>query len=114
MPAVNPRVSVVLAPAVAETLRRVAAVNKTSMSKVVSELVTEMEPGLRQVADIGEMIGDLDASRVASMRQVVADLDGELAEPIKAGLAAMAEMSQAVDRVRSEVSAPPPGNTGVR
>lgn len=86
MPAARPRVSVVLDEQVHETVRRVAAVQGRSLSRVVADLVSEMEPGLRQVADMGEAFQELTAEQVESVRRAVADVDAEISPTLRDGL----------------------------
>lgn len=89
MTAVRPRVQVSLADDVAETVRRVAAVQGRSMSAVIGELVTEMEPGLRRVAELGEQLERVSVEQRAAIQRAIEWADAEVAPPLEQAFSAM-------------------------
>lgn len=118
MPAVRPRVSVVLDENVADTLRRVAAVQGRSVSSVVGDLVTEFEPGLRQVAELGEALDRLNGEQRDAVRRSVAAADQDIAGPLGHAIEQLQAVMGRVHEFAQDAAAggdrPPLGNTGVR
>jgi len=82
-------VQVSLADDVAETVRRVAAVQRRSMSAVIGELVTEMEPGLRRVAELGEQFEQASVEQRASIQRAIERADEDVAVPLEQAFSAM-------------------------
>lgn len=103
----RPRVSVVLDEDVAATVRQVAAMQGRSVSALIGELVTEMEPGLRRVVRLGEAIEQASQEQKEAIRLAVAESE-------KHAAALIGEAMEWLDSGDVTEGRPPLGNTGVR
>lgn len=109
----RPRVSVVLDGEVLDTLQRVAAVQKKSVSRLVRELVTALEPGLRPVAAFGEAMEAADSARRAGVQAAVLRGEPELEAALAHAVAVFAKVSTEIDDAWTALD-PQPSNRGVR
>lgn len=105
MVAARPRLSIVLDEGVHETIRRVAAVQGRSMSSVVAEMVTELEPGLRQVADLGEAMDRMSEVQRADWRRAVRTAGEEVGGPLEDAVKGFQEALNRLQKVSAEVGA---------
>ena len=74
----KPRVNVTLEPATYETLRRAAAAQGVSMSRVLADLVDSVSPMLARLADIGEALQRAPEEIRATLRQASDAAEPEL------------------------------------
>jgi hypothetical protein len=86
MPTLRPRINVTLKPSLFETIRRLSAFQKLSMSRVISELLREIEPVLQ--------------STVVALEQ----LQSAKGKPAAALLTAMTRMQGAVEQLSQNVT----------
>lgn len=115
MSAKRPRVSVVLDADVVETLQRVGAVQGRSVSRIIGEILRELEPGLRKVADLGEAFDRLTAEQASSLKRAVHAADADLGAPLEDALGTVLQVLGRLDELATDAANPPPlGNTGVR
>lgn len=114
MAAKRPRISVVLDEDVLDTLRRLATVEGRSVSKVVGELVSGLEPGLRPVVELGEAFESMTEARRAAVRAAVEAGEPGLVEPMRAALEAFGQVMLEVREAAAGDDSPPLGNTGVK
>lgn len=112
MPAKRPRVTFVLDAQVLHTLRRLSAVQHRSVSRIVAEMVTALEPGLVPIADLGEAMEAADAARRAGMERAVLRGEPELQAAMAHAVAVFAKVSTEIDDAWRDLD-PPPSNRGV-
>lgn len=86
MPTKKPRIAITLAPGLHQTIRRLAAFQRMSMARVVTELLTEIEPILQ--------------STVAALE----DVQRSKGKPAAALVTAMTRMQGAVEQLSQEVT----------
>lgn len=100
----RPRVLVTLDWDVLETVGRVARLQGRSKSALVRELVTELEPGLRRLADLGEAYESLEEQQRETLRRAVFDADERLGEPLQAAVTTAVEALQELDSLARAAS----------
>jgi len=109
----RPRVSVVLDPPVYEIVSRVSAVQGRSMSAILSEMVTELSPGLLQVAELGEALERLTEAQRADWRAAVEatgqDVAGPLTDAVQGAAVALAKLQELSEGVLETAPATPHG-----
>lgn len=96
MPAVRPRITVVLDPEVLEVVQRAARVQKQSVSRVVGELVTEMAPALERVASFGEAFEASTVAQKDALRAGINAADDRVQGLVQEALVALAALDEAV------------------
>lgn len=96
MPAVRPRISVVLDPEVLDVLQRAARVQKQSVSKLVGELVTEMTPAIARVARFGEAFEASTVAQKDALRAGIDQADGAVNQLIQDALVSLAALDEGV------------------
>lgn len=74
-----------------ETLRRLAAVQGRGVSAIVREILQDFEPGLREVAELGERFQQASAEQRQLIIAAVETADREIAAPLAAIMTRMQE-----------------------
>lgn len=113
MPTTNPRINLTLRPALAATIRRLAALQGMSMSRTIVQLIEVTEPALQRTAAaieaVAKMEGEAKAAMLAQVLRQVRFLDEEaMAVTGQPGLFDQME-KQAIEAVAKEhgVAIPP-------
>jgi hypothetical protein len=83
MPTIYPRITITLDVEEYAVLARVSELQKRPMSRIVVELLREMTPGLRRMADTMELALEARESVTRSLRRAVAEADPMAAELMK-------------------------------
>lgn len=83
MPTIMPRITITLAVEEYAVLARVSELQGRPMSRIVVELLREMTPGLRRMADTMELAIEARESVTRSLRRAVAEVDPVAAEFMK-------------------------------
>lgn len=118
MPAVRPRITVVLNPDTLDVLRRAAKVQGESVSKLVSGMCDELVPGLERVAHLGEVFQASTLAQKESVRAGLEAADDEVRGRVQDAIIAMTALDEVVAAALGAASEgpqePPSSNTGVR
>jgi hypothetical protein len=105
------RVNVALDESTYDVLRRVAAVQRGSMSGIVRDLVAAMAPGLEQLAVLGEAMAAAEGHQKEAIKRAMSDVDARYASELATAMELVMEAMRAME---DAVHEPPLGNTGVR
>ena len=90
------RISFTCSDSVADTLKRAAKVQNRSVSSLIAELLSDLEPGLRNVAEIGEKLDALTDEQKKERLSAVDLTDERLARPMHEAMDAYDELVQAL------------------
>lgn len=71
----TPRVGVTLSEEARDVVQRLAALQNTSASKVVAEIVEEFLPVARQLVELGESASNLDAAQRAKLQALAQSME---------------------------------------
>lgn len=108
------RVTVTVADEVLATWRRAAAVQRVSLSALIADALVSLEPGMREVAELGAALDRASDSIREGMRRGVIDASAEAAPVIQALWESwQATVRQTIER-GAEAATPDRCNTGVR
>ena len=112
MPASNPRLSIVVTPKVAATLKRVAALQNRSQSAVAADFLAEVEPVLARVANMLELAAQ---AKTQWPKEFVGKLEKAQDETEQHALRAMSQLDMIADGIATAVKQPAvPGRTRMR
>lgn len=95
--AINPRISVTLDPQTADTLRRLAVVQRKSTSAIAREVLSDFEPSLRRIADLGECFELASIEQKQAITEAMDRLDQDLAGPLMDAVSTAKQTLSAVD-----------------
>lgn len=95
------RISFTCPDSVADTLKRVAKVQKRSLSSLITELLTDLEPGLRELAEIGERLEALIDEQKKERLSAVGLTNECLARPMYEALDACTQIFNSADSATS-------------
>jgi uncharacterized protein (UPF0147 family) len=115
MATVKPRITITLEPAQHATLERLSALQKQPMSRIVTDLLSEVTPMLDKVADALDAAVRSDASVRAQIRRSAEEAEADLkplAEAAKNQMDMFISMMQGLEAGAGEVAQPAMGAAG--
>lgn len=71
----RPRVAVTLSDEALDIVQRLAAIEKTSASKVIASVIEEFLPVARQLVALGESVGDLDEGKKSQLAMLAQQME---------------------------------------
>lgn len=108
MPTALPRLPVTLTAAQRDLLAKVAALNGTSQSKVIAELLDAAAPVLLRIVAALENVKRLDAEKADLIRATIVDAQAEAEQTAATALALLERIGRAGGTPRVDVRSAPP------